>query len=300
MKNEQQIVKHCSLFCSLLVISRELINFALLMNKKFIFFFFTLALSLLFTQCSEYNKALKSQDVRVKYDAAVKYYNNGDCFKALPLLEECIGLSRGSQLAEDVYYYYAKTHFCVNDYYLGSYYLKNFAKTFSKSSRAEECFFLSAYCTYQLSPQYSLDQSDTKKAIDELQLFLDTYPASALRDSANNMIGKLNNKLEIKEFENAKQYYTTERYKAAVNALNDFIKHYPSSIYKEQAYHLIVESYFRYAEGSIEQKKLERYRLVTESYITFATVFPESKLLRDAEVYYERSRKQIEKLTASN
>lgn len=280
--------------------SKEMINFAPFMKRPVYIIVMLAVGALLWSGCSEYNKALKSNDWKVKYDAAVKYYNAGDCYKALPLLEECIGLTRGTQVAEDVYYYYAKTHYCVKDYYLASYYLKNFAKTFSKSSRAEECFFLSAYCTYQISPQYSLDQSDTKKGIDELQLFLDTYPTSSLRDSANHMIATLNAKLEIKAFENARQYFTTERYKAAVNALGEFIKNYPSSKYKEEAYHLIVESYFRYAEGSIEEKKLERYRLVTESYITFATAFPDSKKLKDSEVFYEKSRKQIEKLTASN
>ncbi|MFY7708904.1 MAG: outer membrane protein assembly factor BamD [Flavobacteriales bacterium] len=270
------------------------------MNKFFLFSFAFLALLLFTTGCSEYNKALKSDDYKVKYEAAVKYYNNDECFKALPLLEECIGLTRGTAMAEDVYYYYAKTHYCVKDYYLASYYLKNFAKTFSKSPRAEECFFQSAYCNYRLSPEFTLDQTDTRRAIDEFQLFLDTYPTSALRDSANKMIGELNAKLELKDFENAKLYHTTQNYKGAVNSLKSFITNYPSSIYKENAYALIVESYYLYAEGSIEEKKLERYRLASESYITFATAFPQSKLLKEAEVFYEKSRKQIEKLSASN
>lgn len=252
------------------------------------------------SSCSEYSKALKSQDVNLKYDVAVKSYNKGDCFKALPLLEECIGLTRGTQKAEDVYYYYAKTHYCVNDYYLGNYYFKNFAKTFSSSARAEECLFMAAICSYKISPEYSLDQTETKTALDEFQLFLDTYPNSALRDSANSMIIRLNSKLEIKDFEIAKLYHTTQRYKGAVNALKDFMNRYPNTIFKEEALFLIVESYYLYAEGSIEEKKLERYRQATESYITFASTFPKSRFLNEAESYYEKSRKQIEKLTASN
>ncbi len=255
---------------------------------------------LVLSSCSEYNKALKSQDVNLKYDVAIKSFNKGDCFKALPLLEECIGLTRGTQKAEDVYYYYAKTHYCVNDYYLGNYYFKNFAKTFSSSPRAEECLFMAAICSYKISPEFSLDQTETKTSIDEFQLFLDTYPNSALRDSANNMIIRLNSKLEVKDFEIAKLYHTTQRYKGAVNALKEFMTKYPNTIYKEEALFLIVQSYYLYAEGSIEEKKLERYRQATESYITFASTFPKSRYLDEAESYYEKSRKQIEKLTASN
>jgi outer membrane protein assembly factor BamD len=273
--------------------------FAVRMKKK-INFLLLFALFIFATGCSEYNKALKSSDVNVKYDTALKLYEKGDFARAIPLLEECIGLTRGTQKAEDVYYYYAKAEYGVKDYYLANYYFRNFAKTFSNSPRAEECLFLAAQCSYNLSPDYTLDQTDTKSAIDELQLFLDTYPSSAMKDSANHMVGYLNNKLERKAFESAKLYYTTLKYKGAVSSLKQFITDYPSTIYKEECMYLIVKSYYLYAEGSMEDKKLERYRASIESYITFATAFPNSDVLKDAETYYERSRRQVEKLTASN
>jgi outer membrane protein assembly factor BamD len=250
--------------------------------------------------CSEYNKALKSSELSVKYEMATKLYEKEDYVRAIPLLEECIGLTRGTQKAEDVYYYYAKSEYGAKDYYLANYYFRNFAKTFSNSPRAEECLFLAAQCSYNLSPDFTLDQTDTKAAINELQLFLDTYPTSAMRDSANHMIGFLNNKLERKAFESAKLYYTTMKYKGAVTSLKQFITDYPSTIYKEECMYLIVKSYYLYAEGSMEEKKLERYRASIESYITFATAFPNSDMLTDAEAYYEKSRRQVEKLTASN
>ncbi|MEZ4800549.1 MAG: outer membrane protein assembly factor BamD [Flavobacteriales bacterium] len=270
------------------------------MTKDLKIFVVLIGLMLAFASCTEYSKALKSNVPDKKFDMALKLYNDGQCIKAMPLWEELIGLTRGTQKAEDVYYYYAKTQFCAHDYYLANYYFKNFAKTFSTSKKAEECQFLAAYCSYNLSPEYTLDQADTKTAINELQLFLDLYPTSPLKDSANHMIENLNKKLEIKDFENAKLYFTTEKYKAAVNALKEFSNNYPSSTYKEQALFLTVKSYYLYAEGSIPEKKLERYRAATESYITFATAFPESRLLKDAEVYYEKSRKQIERMSASN
>lgn len=246
--------------------------------------------------CSEYNKVLKSTDVELKYTKSVEYYNNGECFKSLALLEELIGLTRGTQRAEDVYYYYAQSQYCTKDYYLANYYLKSFAKTFSNSPRAEECQFQAAMCSYKLSPTYSLDQLDTRNAIDEFQLFLDTYPKSALRDSANKMINILNAKIELKEFEVARQYYKTLKYKAAVQALKQFAVDYPSSQYKEEALFMIVVSNFEYASASIENKKLERLMATNESYLTFAAAFPESKWLKEAETYYRKSSDEIEKL----
>lgn len=251
------------------------------------------------TGCSDYNKVLKSTDMEYKYQKAVEYYNKGECYKSLPLLEELIGLTRGTQRAEDVYYYFAKSQYCVKDYYLSNYYFKTFSKTFANSPRAEECQFMAAYCSYMVSPNYTLDQTDTKLSIDEFQLFLDKYPNSALRDSANNMVRTLNYKLEVKAFDVAKLYVKTQKYNAAVAALKDFIKQYPASEFKEEAMYLIVVANYEFASGSIEKKKLERFRATNESYITFASAFPGSKRLKQAETYYLRSSKQIEKLTST-
>ena len=80
---------------------------------------------LAFASCSEYNKVLKSTDMDLKYNKAIEYFGEEDYYKSLTLLEELISLTRGTQRAEDVYYYYAKSHYAVHDYYLGNYYLKN-------------------------------------------------------------------------------------------------------------------------------------------------------------------------------
>lgn len=255
-------------------------------------------LLLFVASCSEYNKVLKSTDIDYKYSMAVQYYDNKEYYKSLPILEELIGLTRGTQRAENVYYYYAKSHYGVKDYYLGNYYLKSFTKTFANSPKAEECLFLAAQCSYELSPTYSLDQTDTRNAIDEFQLFLDQYPNSNLRDSANHQVERLNKKLEIKAYENAKIYAKTLKYKAASASLKEFLKEYPQSEYREEILYLIVLSNYEYAEGSIDEKKLERMRAARESYLTFATAFPQSKWLKEAEGYYRKSEKQIERLTS--
>jgi outer membrane protein assembly factor BamD len=181
---------------------------------------------------------------------------------------------------------------------MANYFFKNFAKVWTQSSRSEECLFLAAICSARLSPDSNLDQTDTKVALDEFQLFIDTYPNSALRDSCNNMMRGLNEKLETKSFEIAKLYERTEKWKSAGMSLKGFLKEYPESRYKPEAMYLIIKSQMEYADRSVENKKLERYRDVLETYSTFAALFPESSWLKQAESYYLRSRKQVEKLTS--
>jgi outer membrane protein assembly factor BamD len=256
-----------------------------------------MAVVLLLSACSEYNKILKSTNIEEKYNYALRCYNDKEYYKCLPILEELIGVTRGTGRAEDVFYYYAQTHMAVEDFYLANYYFKSFTKTFSLSPRSEECQFLAAYCSQQVSPESSLDQTDTRNAIDEYQLFLDKYPNSALRDSANKMVYRLNNKLEIKDVDITKQYVKTRQYQAAVSRINRFLQEYPMSSYKEELQYLAILSNYEFAKGSVDEKKIERYRATIETYITFANLFPQSRYIKDAERYYEESRSEVEKLT---
>jgi outer membrane protein assembly factor BamD len=262
--------------------------------KKFILFFVFLVL---LSGCSEYNKILKEKDMNKKYQAAVKYYNEGECHKALPLLDELQGPTRGSSIAEDVQYHFAVTQLCIKDYIMAGYYLKSFAKNYPRHPKAEECLFKSAYCSYYLSPEHTLDQLETKQAIDDFQYFLDRYPNSPLKDSANVLVAELNAKLEVKAYEKAKLYVKTEKYKAASLALKHFLTEYPTSKYREEIQYLIVKSGYLLAEGSIDTKKIERFRATTESYINFANAYPESDWLKEAQSYFDKSVNQIEKLS---
>ncbi len=257
-----------------------------------------LVFPLVFWSCSEYNKVLKSNDPDLKYAKSVEYFNEGECYKSLPLLEELLTVVKGTQRAEDVYYYYAKVHYCVQDYYLANYYFKTFTKTFSSSPRAEECLFLAAMCNFNLSPKYSLDQQDTKAALSEFQLFLDRYPTSSRKDTCNTLMAELRYKLEVKAYEVAKLYAKTQKHLAASLALEDFIYSYPGSKFTEEAMFLIVETRYKYADNSIEQKKLERFEETTKSYTNFVTRFPNSEMLKDAEEYYLKANSEIVELTA--
>lgn len=249
---------------------------------------------LAFTACSEYNRILKKGSTEEKFEAAKQYYEEEECYRALPLLEELIGLTRGTTRAEEVYYYYAQVHYCIGDYYLGNYYFKNFTKSYPTSNYAEECLFLAAMCSYNLSPQYSLDQAQTSLAIEEFQVFIDRYPQTALKDSCNAMVGRLNDKLETKEYEVASLYVRTQQYKAARIALEELLERNPATPFREDVMFLLVQSSFEYAERSIDRKKAERYRDAIDSYLKFVAYFPESSRLREAEAFYKRSQAALE------
>ncbi|MEY3010501.1 MAG: outer membrane protein assembly factor BamD precursor [Bacteroidota bacterium] len=248
------------------------------------------------TQCSEYNQVLKSDDMQLKMDYASAALDSGNCFKALPLFDELMRLTRGTEQAPEVHWQRALTHDCVNDFYLSRYYFQTFAKTFPNDPRVEEAMFRAALCSYYLSPEASLDQTDTKSAMDELQLFMDRYPSSALRDSSQSMVDALRLKLELKAFENAKLYHKTGNYESATLAMKHAIDDYPGSPYTEELYYLIIDSHFRYASLSTERRKFERYNNAIQAFHTFASRYPESNRMGQAQKLYDASVQAIAEL----
>jgi outer membrane protein assembly factor BamD len=244
---------------------------------------FVILLSVLLSSCGEFGKALKSTDIEYKIEMAEKYYAAGSWDRAIPLLEELIVLTRGTARSERMNYLHAKAHFGMKDYTLASYYLSNYTRTFQKSGYAEECAFLSAYCQYKNSPSYELDQADTRNAIDQMQLFMVRYPTTTLKDSCNSLIDQLRDKLEVKAYMAAQQYYRMQQFQAAGVAFRNFVRDWPNSEYRERSMLAILQSDHNLAMNSVEQKRQQRINEAIASYLNFADAFPNSAMLAEAD-----------------
>lgn len=223
--------------------------------KKILYILFV---AVVFSSCSEYQKALKSDDVAVKFDMATKQYEKGKYSKAIRLFEEISPAYRGKPQAEKMFYMFSQSYYKSKQYYLAGYQFESFASSYPKSEKIEEASFLGAKSYSMLSPAYSLDQLDTVKAIEKLQNFIDTYPNSQYLAEANATLKKLTDKIEKKVFENAKQYHTISDYKSAIVALDNFIADYPGTIFKGDALFYKFDSAYQLAINSIPSKMEER------------------------------------------
>ncbi len=252
-----------------------------------------LLLIILFTSCSEYQKVLKSNDLEFKFEKAIEYYEEGEYHRARTLLEDLRSYYRGTEKAEKINYYNAYCHYGTGELTLAAYLFREFSMTFPNSTRREEAEYMAAYCYYLLSPPISLDQVFTKRAIQELQLFLERYSKSERRDTVNIFIDELQEKLELKAYNNAYLYYKISSYRAAVTALNNVLIDYPDTVYREEILFYILKSNYEYAENSVLDKQEERYKDVIQAYYNFVDNFPESSKIREAERIYNNSTKFI-------
>lgn len=263
-------------------------------------FFIVAALVVGITSCGKFRKIERSEDWRVKYEAALNYYEDKDYYRASVLFEQILPIVRGLPEGEKVQFSLAYCHYYDRLYLLASEQFRTFYETYGRSQLAEEARFMYAYSLFAASPGTNLDQTSSIEAMMAMQEFLNRFPTSKFAERAMEVISISQVKLEEKGFENARQYHKMRQYKAAIVALNNFMNNFPDSKYLEQAYFLVIESEYRLAEQSIISKKAERYREVTEHYKEFLDRFPDSKYLKDAEKYYVDSVDQINVLKSSN
>jgi len=257
------------------------------MFKKYIFIL-SFLLIILLNSCNEYQKILKSSDLDFKYDKAVELFHNKEYVKAFPLFDELLLLHRGTDKAEQIYYYYSVCEYEKGNLLSAAYHLKNFANTYVTNIKAEECAYLSVYCYYLLSPKYSLDQINTFKALDEAAIFLDTYPLSTYYDDCLDLQTKLKQKLDRKSFESAKLYYTTQNYKSAIRAFNFTLQENPNSLFTEEILFLQLKSYYYLAKNSVEEKKDNRIKDTIIAFNQFKNTFPNSKYLNESKLIYKQ------------
>ncbi|MBT5505628.1 MAG: outer membrane protein assembly factor BamD [Flammeovirgaceae bacterium] len=267
------------------------------MSDNFKYSFFALTMILLISSCNEYQKVLNNEDMNVKYKAAEEYYNNGEYRRANRILEQLVPAYRGKPQAERLVYFFADSYFQTKNYYLASYQFESFIKSFPKSQKLEEATFFAAKSHYMMSPTFSLDQEETNTAIEKLQIFMNNYPKSKFTEECNQLISELQNKIEKKEFEIAKQYYNIYDYRAAIKSLDNFVGEFVGSKFREEALYYKFLSSYEIAINSVESKKLQRLSDLKQLHNNIVRYYPETLFEEDLTKKMEVIEKEINTFT---
>jgi outer membrane protein assembly factor BamD len=252
---------------------------------------------IVFGSCGDYQKALKNEDVGAKFEMATKLYDAGSYSKAIRLFEQIAPSYRGKPQAEKLFYMFSQSYYKTKQYYLAGYQFESFVSGYPKSEKIEEAAFLGAKSFSMLSPLYSLDQTDTHKAIDKLQVFIDTYPNSKNLVEANKTLRELNEKLEKKVFENAKGYNTILDYKSAIVSLDNFIADYPGTPFKEDALFYKFDSAYQLGINSVPSKMQDRLNVAKTAYSNLIKFKADTKYKKTADAMSARIEKDLKNFT---
>ena len=252
---------------------------------------------ILLSSCaSKFAKVLKSKDNEYKLKMAEQYYANKKYSNAQQLFDELFPYIKGKEGYEDAFYKYAYCAYYQSDYLNAESLFKTYTETFPNGVRAEECEYMRAYCFYKQSPKAELDQTNTTKAIALLQAFINTHQDAERSKQASDIIDRLREKLEVKEFKSSELYYNLGYFKGAAVSFTNLLDTYPDSKKNEDYKLFVIKSYYRYAGMSIWDKQQERYEKVILECSDFKDRFPSSKLQVEVEEYKTLSVNNIKRI----
>lgn len=252
--------------------------------------------AVLFSSCSGFEKVRKSSDVNFKLTKANEYFEKKDYQHANVLYKELMPIMKSTRNYEALFYKYAFTFYYLKDYVEASYWFKNFIDYFPTSKDAEECEFMSAVCLFKYAPKYTLDQTNSVKALEALQSYVNRYPESKRMAEANTYIDQSRQKLEHKQADAAKLYYNINQFKAATVAYKSVLRNYPESPNADQYQFMIMKAMYKYAKASIPDKQEERYASTISAYRELKDSYPKSKYIADADKLYSEADNKVKSI----
>jgi outer membrane protein assembly factor BamD len=260
--------------------------------------FFGMVVLYVLSSCGEYNKVLKSTDSDYKYSYAKKCFNAKQYSKSATLLEELYSIFKGTAYAEESLYLLAQSYYGMGDFQTAAQYFETYYTTYPKGEYTELARYYSGYGLYLDSPDARLDQSQTFKAIEQIELYLEYYPQSERAAGAQDILFELYNKLAYKELMATRLYYNLgtylgNNYLSSVITAQNALKNYPYSQYREDFMYYIICAKYELAVVSVEERLQGRYREVVDEYYNYTNEYPEGKYIRQVKRYYDYAGRRI-------
>jgi outer membrane protein assembly factor BamD len=195
---------------------------------KYLFLVFITAVG--FWGCSSsYDTSTMSPSQR--YHFALKLYNNRNYEDALKEFQAIVLQYPGNPMVDSAQFFLGQTRFQRDEYILAAYEYSRLIKNMPSSKLVTEAQYMLAECYYELSPDYSLDQKYTIKAIQEFQAYIDFFPTDSKVPDAEHKIAEMNEKLAHKEYYTAYIYTKLEFYNAAIIYYDNLIENYHDTKY---------------------------------------------------------------------
>lgn len=166
---------------------------------------------------------------------AIKMYQEEDYEEAATEFEALMLQYPGSSIVDDAEYYFGLCKFYREEYILSAYEFSKLIKNMPASEFVADAQFMLGESYYELSPNYTLDQKYTKKAIEEYQAFVDFFPLNEKVAEAERKIAEMNDKLAEKEYTIAVIYEKMEYYTASMKYYDAVVEIYHDTQYASMA-----------------------------------------------------------------
>lgn len=254
--------------------------------------------AILFASCGEYNRVLKNPDREVRYEYAKRYFEEKKYGRTITLLESVMTSYVGYAQEQEILFLLAQSYLYDKDYETATAYFRQYYNKFPRGEYAELARFNAPYALYLDSPDVRLDQTNTIKAIQGFQEFLENFPQSDKVPQAQDLMFALQEKLAEKELLAARLYYNLgmyagNNYEACVVTSREALKNYSFSSFAEEFQILIVRAKTEEANYSVAEKKPTRWREVIDEHFNYMNMFPEGKYVQESTKLYNKATKAL-------
>lgn len=261
--------------------------------------------AILFASCGEYNRVLKNPDREVRYEYAKRYFEEKKYGRTITLLESVMTSYVGYAQEQEILFLLAQSYLYDKDYETATAYFRQYYNKFPRGEYAELARFNAPYALYLDSPDVRLDQTNTIKAIQGFQEFLENFPQSDKVSQAQDLMFALQEKLAEKELLAARLYYNLgmyagNNYESCVVTSREALKNYSFSSFAEEFQILIVRAKSEEANYSVAEKKPTRYREVIDEHFNYMNMFPEGKYVSESTKLYNKATKALGLDTTNN
>lgn len=244
------------------------------MNPTFRYTFSCLCLAaLLATGGCASQTSPEANSLRSRFNATLLILEKGDYNGAQLEFQKLTYTSRTTEYEDDVQFYLAESYYKDRQFLLALDAYQTLVRNIPSTPYVKAAVFQQGMCYLNLSPNYALDQENTKYAIQQFQAFIDTYPppdTSAIETSIREMTVNISadslrslapllqtyrsnyglidtlrmaeekiktgrEKLARKNFEAARQYVLLESYRSATLYFDEVIQNYSDSEFYERA-----------------------------------------------------------------
>ena len=246
-----------------------------MISSPFRLFFVSLLIvmaAMLIASCGSSN-VVQNLSAEERFDAGKKKLADGDYLEAINEFQLIKLQYPASSVADDAQFYLGECHYAKEEFLLASEEYQSLKRLMATSPFVPQAQFKIAMCYYNLAPRSTLDQTYSRKAIEEFQTFVEDYRTDTLVASAESKIRELNTRLAQKLFETADVYQKLDYNKSATIYYDMIVEQFHDTEYAEPAL-------LNKAKMLVRRKKFDEARTEVEK---FLTRYPSSKLRDEAE-----------------
>jgi len=201
-----------------------------MMNNKINF----ILLMILLMGCGKKNVHLE-EDLSPRFEKAMRYFDKGKYSRAKDEFDYIIMADPGSKISNESQYYMAESMYQIKEYDEASIAFDRYVRFSPDYSKIEKARYRICECAINLSNSYQREQSQTHRALEQLQMFIEDFPASDLIDDAEDEMLALRLKLAQKDYEIGRMYLKLEEYDSALIYFRSVLNHYYDTSFSDDA-----------------------------------------------------------------